>query len=192
MAQPTKYFAARWREKLISRFSSDIVWTKHFEYSVPGNLCFMVKVMFSYIRSTRELSWTIEILPGRDPIERDLTRVFQRHLTSVRLLVYDKQFEIASSNGGPLQTLSFEREVLGLFGNRSGVGYALVLTYDGDRGRVVPPLFEPYSWVELRQVALNPESLQTLCARLVDGGTAQMLQRSCSLPEAVLQALPDA
>ena len=69
MAQPTKYFAARWREKLISRFSSDVVWTKHFEYSVPGNLCFMVKVMFSYIRSTRQLSWSIEILPGRDPIE---------------------------------------------------------------------------------------------------------------------------
>ena len=191
MVHNTKHFVALWSEKIIFRFSSDIVWTKHFEYSRPGNLYFMVKVRFSYVRSTRQLSWSIEILPGRDPIERDLTRIFQRHLILVRLRVCGKQFEIASSNGGPLPRLSFEGEVPGLFGNRSGAGYAVALTYDGDRARVVPPLFEAYSRIDLRQVVLTPESLQTLCARLVDGATAQMLQRSCSLPEAVLQALPD-
>ena len=191
MAEPTKYFVALWHEKIVARFSSNIVWTKHFECSRPGNLNFMVKVMFSYIRSTRRLSWSIEILPGRDPIERDLTRVFERHLTSVELLVYRNRFRIASPNGEPLQRLSYEGEVPGLFGNRISVHYALVLTYDGDVARVVPPLFQAYSRIDLRQVVLTPESLQTLCARLVDEATAQMLQRSCSLPEAVLQALPD-
>ena len=105
MAEPTKYFVALWHEKIVARFSSNIVWTRHFECSRPGNLYFMAKVRFSYIRSTRRLSWSIEILPGRDPIERDLTRVFQRHLTSVRLLVYHKQFEIASSHFQPIHHL---------------------------------------------------------------------------------------